>query len=283
MVFSWLQLLFHPSLLLFMLFHQILCPICSNAQFRFSAQIGLCKDSGTGSYRTVANNFLLHSFYPNLTVWQINDVKDRKLVSPPKNLSYTFPVIPFCIFFCTVMAKYQDSNDIDTSIFISRPCIWRLECQLCCYPLSPVPSSHPSPYSLWQKHTWGSLHPMQRWHSPWMVCITPPPPPLPPPVFKSAASTHTLWRWLSTWLAPLQREYLSSFLCAAECVLLGLCSDGWVDLSVLWIILTVTAAHSCSVQNVRFPGDGSARVEDNAASHLAGKETGICRLQQKIW
>lgn len=83
---------------------------------------------------------------------------------------------------------------------------------------------------------------MQRWHSPWIVCITPPPPSLPPPppspVFKSAASTHTLRRWLSTWPAPLQPEYLHSFLCAAECVLLGLCCDGWVDLRVLWIIST---------------------------------------------
>lgn len=121
---------------------------------------------------------------------------------------------------------------------------------------------------------------MQRWHSPWIVCITPPPPP-PPPAFRSAASTHTLWRWLSTWLAPLYREYLQSFLWAAECVLLGLCSDGWVDLSVLWIILT--AAQSCNVQNVRFPGDSPVELalKNIIVSHLAGKKTGICRIQQK--
>lgn len=90
---------------------------------------------------------------------------------------------------------------------------------------------------------------MQRWHSPWIVCITPPPPPPPPPplpppspVFKSADNTHTLRRWVSTWPAPRQPEYRHSFLCAAECVLLGLCSGGWVDFRVLWIISTVTAA-----------------------------------------
>lgn len=83
---------------------------------------------------------------------------------------------------------------------------------------------------------------MQRWQSPWIVCITPPPPPLPPPSppFKSADNTHTLRRWLSIWLPPLQPEYRHSFLCAAELVLLGLCSDGWVDFKVLWIISTVT-------------------------------------------
>lgn len=106
-------------------------------------------------------------------------------------------------------------------------------------PLFPFPR-----LSLRNRHTCGSLHPMHRWHSPWIVCITPPPPPpLPPPpspAFKSAASTHTLRRWLSTWPAPLQPEYLHSLLWAAECVLLGLRSDGWVDFRVLWIILAVT-------------------------------------------
>lgn len=83
---------------------------------------------------------------------------------------------------------------------------------------------------------------MQRWHSPWIVCITGPPPPLSPPAsppFKSAASTHTLWRWFSTWPALLQPEYLHSLLCAAECVLLGLCSDSSVGFRVLWIISKV--------------------------------------------
>lgn len=125
---------------------------------------------------------------------------------------------------------------------------------------------------------------MQRWHSPWIVCSTPPPPlPVPAPAFKSAASTHTLWRWLSIWLAPLQREYLHSFLCAAECVLLGLCSDGWLDLSVLWIISTGTAVQSPSAWNVRFQGDSPVEVilKINSVPQLAGRQTAICRVHEK--
>lgn len=80
---------------------------------------------------------------------------------------------------------------------------------------------------------------MQRWHNPWIVCITPPPPsPLPPPPeFRSADSTHTLCLRLSTWLDDaLQPEYLNNFLRAAEYGVLGLCSEGWLDFRVLWII-----------------------------------------------
>lgn len=113
---------------------------------------------------------------------------------------------------------------------------------------------------------------MQRWHSPWMVCITPPPP---LPVFKSAASTHTLWRWLSTWLDLLQREYLHSLLCAADCVLPGLCSGSWVDLSVLWIMLTEKTARSSKCQR----SAEKPRWRGEAVPHFAHKKVGIHWIQ----
>lgn len=203
-----------------------------------------------------------------------------------KILLHHFYISWFCIRYCSFTKLLQVSklwhfiylfSNCNSQTFLSLSHVWVTGCL--CTPDSHLPSL-PTPYPLEHKHTWGSLHPMQRWQSPWIVCITPPPPP-PTPVFKSAASTHTLRRWFSTWRAPLQPEYLHSFLCAAECVLLGLCSDGWVDFSVLWIILTVTAAHSLQYSKISRWQSSRGGSNNNTVSQLARKEKGVCTVWWK--